>query len=99
VDVAELCLGRLLEQTLLMVECAGYALHFFCGCFWGCWHSSRLLLEKTLACWGFNFSLLLEYKKNGFFCFSVLCVFYFVLGVFYFVLGFSFFSCGNLLLG
>jgi len=91
-DVAEFCVGRLLEKTLLVLKCAGYALHFFCGCFWGCWHSSRLLLEKTLACWGFNFSLLPEYKKNGFFCFLVL-------RIFYFVLGFSFFSCGNLLLG
>jgi len=49
-------------------------------------------LKKLLLAGGFNFSLLPEYKKNGFFCFLVL-------RIFYFVLGFSFFSCGNLLLG
>jgi hypothetical protein len=51
-------------------------------------------LKKLLLAGGFNFSLLREYKKNGFFCFSVLGIFYFV----FLVCGFSFFSCGNLLL-
>ena len=66
-DVAEFCAGCLLEKTLLVLECVGYALHFFRGC----WHSSRLLLEKTLVCGGFNFSLLREYKKNVFLGFLV----------------------------
>ena len=82
--MAELCVGCLLEKTLLVLECMGYALHFFCGCFWGCWHSSRLLLEKLLLVGGSIFHYCRNTKKMVFFvflffCFSVLFLFYFFL--------------------